>query len=52
MYDKSKPTRAQIEYATDLLIRLGYDMDWYNLQSMSREQLSALIEELKDEWEG
>lgn len=48
----NKPTKAQIEYATDLLIRLGYDMDWYDLEKMSREQLSDLIAELKDEWEG
>lgn len=44
-------TQAQIEYATDLILRLGYDLDWYNLDKMNRGQISRLIDELKDDWE-
>ena len=45
-------TAAQIKYATDLICKLGYDLDWYNLEAMSSWQISRLIDELRDEWEG
>lgn len=48
----AKATRAQIEYAADLIKKLGYDKDEYDLEKMDREQISNLIAELKDEWEG
>ena len=50
--DRTKPTRAQIDYATDLILKLGYDLDWYDLGKMSRSQLARLIDELKSECEG
>lgn len=50
--DERKPTTAQIDYATDLILKLGYDLDWYDLEKMSRSQLARLIDELKSEWEG
>lgn len=52
MQDRMKPTVAQIDYATDLILKLGYDLDWYDLDKISRSQLARLIDELKDEWEG
>jgi hypothetical protein len=52
MDDKTKATNAQVKYATDLLNKLGYDLDWYDLEKMSRDQISKLIDELKNEWEG
>lgn len=45
--DERPATAAQIEYARDLILRLGYDLD-----KMTRGQISRLIDELKDEWEG
>ena len=47
-----RPTRKQIEYAADLLDKLGYDKEEYGLENMTRDALSELISELKDEWEG
>lgn len=52
MYERKKPTQAQLDYARDLILKLGYDMDWYDLESMTRSQLARLIDELRDEWEG
>ena len=46
------PTKKQIEYAADLLDKLGYDKAEYGIENMSRAELSELISELKDEWEG
>jgi hypothetical protein len=48
--DERPATAAQIEYATDLILKLGYDLDWYDLDKMTRGQISRLIDELKDEW--
>ena len=50
--DNRPATAAQIEYAQDLINKLGYDLDWYDLEAMSRSQISRLIDELRDEWEG
>lgn len=52
MLSENKPTKSQIEYATDLLNKLGYDLDWYDLEAMTRQQIGELIDELKKEWEG
>ena len=52
MEDRTRPTAAQIEYATELINKLGYDMDWYNFEAMTRSRLARLIDELRDELEG
>lgn len=51
-YDFKYPTEAQIRYATSLLDELGYDAEEYELFSMSRQDMSALIDQLKNELEG
>ena len=47
-----KPTTAQIKYATDLLRKLGYDVADYDFDKMTKQEVSELIDELKNEWEG
>ncbi len=49
MYERKKPTQAQLDYANDLIQKLGYDPDWYDLEKMTRSQLARLIDELRDE---
>ena len=46
-----KPTTEQIKYATDLLRKLGYDVADYDFEKMTREEVSDLIDELKQEWD-
>lgn len=46
------PTPAQLKYATDLLRKLGYDRDRYELEKMTKGEVSELITELKWELEG
>ena len=46
------PTQAQIEYASKLLKMLGYDIDDYDFEIMSRWGISNLIDNLKDELDG
>ena len=46
-----KPTMEQIKYATDLLRKLGYDVDDYDFDRMTAQEVSELIDELKQEWE-
>ena len=48
----SEPTASQIKYATDLLKKLGYDVADYDFDKMTKAEVSELIDELKDEWEG
>ena len=48
----AKPTSEQIGYATDLLKKLGYDVDDYDFDGMTKDEVSELIDELEDEWEG
>lgn len=50
--DDRKATAAQIDYARDLILKLGYDLDWYDLGKMTRGQIARLIDELRDELEG
>ena len=45
------PTGAQIRYATQLAGSLGYDIHEYNINEMTREELSELIQEFKCELE-
>ena len=58
MDDKSKPTKNQIDYAEDLLWKLGYDkydvfeMRGKDFDDLDRWEMSALIDVLKEEWEG
>lgn len=42
-------TKAQIAYAQALLRELGYDLDDYAVEDMSKQEASKLIDELKDE---
>ena len=44
-------TQMQIKYATDLLRKLGYDVDDYDFDSMTAQEVSDLIDELKQEWD-
>ena len=48
----SIPTLAQRTYVVDLMEKLGYDPNEYDFASMTREEMSELIAELKDEWGG
>lgn len=50
--DRTKPTSAQIDYARHLISELGYDMDWYDIEGMTRLQLANLIDDLRKELEG
>ena len=50
--ERMKPTIAQIKYATDLLRKLGYDVADYDFDKMTKQEVSELIDELKDEWDG
>ena len=45
--DDRPAKQAQIEYARDLILKLGYDLDWYDLDKMTRGQISRLIDELR-----
>nr|DAQ51946.1 MAG TPA: Protein of unknown function (DUF3072) [Caudoviricetes sp.] len=42
-------TNAQIAYAQALLRELGYDLDDYAVEDMSKQQVSELIDDLKNE---
>ncbi len=46
------PTKAQIDYAKDLMAKLGYDEYDYDLDTMTATEVSELITDLKEEWEG
>lgn len=46
---RDKITPAQRAYATDLLRKLGYDRDNYELDTMTKSEASKLIRELKNE---
>jgi len=45
-----EPTKAQIDYAKDLMEKLGYDEEDYDFDRMTRAEVSELIDELKEEW--
>lgn len=45
-------TKAQIMYAEALLRELGYDAQDYPLSNMSKQEISKLIDDLKDELYG
>ncbi len=52
------PTNAQIEYAKNLLEKLGYEKsDVFEMRNkefdaLTRQEMSDLIRDLKKEWEG
>ncbi|MBR1760914.1 MAG: hypothetical protein IJ741_07020 [Schwartzia sp.] len=48
------PTKAQLDYAKDLMEKLGYDEQdlEINLDRMDRMEMAQLIGELKREYEG
>ena len=52
MEDKRAPTTAQIDYARDLIKKLGYDLDDYDFNTMTRAEIADLIRDLRAEWEG
>ena len=45
-------TRAQVMYAENLLEELGYDVEDYPLSEMDKQEVSKLIDDLKDELYG
>lgn len=45
-------TQRQIEYATNMIAELGYDINDYDLESMSKQSISILIDDLKEELNG
>ena len=46
--DRTKPTQAQIEQCVELMNKQKFDIDWVDLDKMSRGQMQRLIEKLKD----
>ena len=50
--DRNAPTEAQLKYCKDLLGKLGYEIEEYNLEGKTKKQVSELITELKEEYEG
>ena len=47
----NKPSWKQLEYANALLVKLVYDRDNYDIESMTKKELSDLIRDLKEEWD-
>ena len=48
MHSTDKPTAAQIEMCVDLMNKLQFDLDWYNLDKLTRGQMARLIDKLQD----
>ena len=50
----AEPTKAQLDYAKDLMEKLGYDEQdlGIDLDRMDRADMSKLIYDLKREYEG
>ena len=48
MRDNRKATAAQIEQCVELMNKLKFDLDWLDLDKMSRGQMHRLIDKLKD----
>lgn len=46
--DERKATQAQIDQCVELMNKLKYDLDWVDLDKMSRGQMQRLIDKLKD----
>ncbi len=59
MYDTTRPTQAQIDYACDLMEQLGYEetdvpemTEGIEFDYLTRSQMARLIDELRSELEG
>ena len=50
--DRPKPTPAQIEQCVELINKLQFDLDWYDLDKLTRGQMQSLIDKLKDVEQG
>ena len=50
--ESNTPTPAQITYAKDLIRKLGYERDRFNIEKMTKRELSKLISGLKWELDG
>ncbi len=50
--ERRPATTAQLEYARELILELGYDLDWYALERMSRGQAARLIDKLLGDLQG
>lgn len=46
------PTPAQITYAKELIRKLGYERDRFDIKKMTKRELSKLISGLKWELDG
>ncbi len=46
--DKVKPTAYQIEMCMELINKTKFDLDWLDLDKMSRSQMARLIDKLRD----
>ena len=49
--DTRPPTKAQIDYARQLINDTGNDPEWYCVERMTRGQVARLIDRLRDELE-
>ena len=52
MQDRTKATAAQIEQCVELMNKTKTDLDWLDLDKMSRGQMQRLIDKLKDVEQG
>lgn len=48
MQDRTKTTQAQIEMCVELINKTKFDLDWLDLDKMSRSQMARLIDKLRD----
>lgn len=46
--EKVKPTAYQIEMCMELMNKTKFDLDWIDLDKMSRSQMARLIDKLQD----
>ncbi len=51
MYERRKPTPAQIDYARELIQETRTDPEWCDLERMNRHQVQDLIDSLRYELE-
>ena len=52
MYDRTKPTAAQLDFARELMEELGYDEEEYDIEGMTRSRLASFIDALRYERDG
>jgi len=51
MYERRKPTPAQIDFARELIQETRTDPEWCDLERMTRHQVQDLIDSLRYELE-